>query len=529
LHCNNASAQYVTRTAKDTATNAVTHYIIVPSTVDGITGIEASVTKISGTVAGTLSLQGRIDSLSGWTSISSTTYTATDVASQKFIWPIAVQSFNGFRVQYTTTGTQSSSFGLPIAKGQADNLYFQKITSVITANLTVFREADGTLHMPNGSLLPVLLTCEPTGSYSVPAYLETVILKHVESALVVQSAWSTGAFVATKVTNACTGTFSYVAESINNVTGLQNPCCAGRSAPVITPPYVYECPSITVSSTGTGNVHVAFTAKASTAYIVHLYSNADGSTQLSQTTFTNGSGSAVAASSNFNSLSPGTYYVEVREVGSTTPCTIHSYVLAAPTYVCPSDVVVTGVVDHAHVTFTGAAGKSYNIYLWNDAGGTSANGGVGSVTNSDVSPAAMSANIYRASGTYYVEVRETGSTTPCAIQQVILAPAGLSGRFAFLDEEPPDVEAVSFSATVISFSPGGDATISTTGLGPERWVVFRFPASETSFLHWFNTTLNSGDIPDAAFEAIVTLGGFKYIKSRNALSFDTSQPLKFTH
>lgn len=96
---------------------------------------------------------------------------------------------------------------------------------MITVNLTVFRETSGALHLPDGSLLPTVVTCEPVGTYTVLASLETVILKSVLGVLVEQSTWESGDIVATKIIDECTGDFAYVKETVNDVYGLQNPCC----------------------------------------------------------------------------------------------------------------------------------------------------------------------------------------------------------------------------------------------------------------------------------------------------------------
>lgn len=104
-------AQYVDRTSIDTTANADTSLRGWNWTPDGVVGIEVYVAKFSGTGTGYAVLEGRIDSLTGWSPISTDTLkvlTAT-TGTYKKLWPTVPQYSNGYRVRYVTTGTQSSS------------------------------------------------------------------------------------------------------------------------------------------------------------------------------------------------------------------------------------------------------------------------------------------------------------------------------------------------------------------------------------------------------------------------------------
>jgi len=66
-------------------------------------------TKISGTVAGTVTLQGSLNGTS-WSAVpGQSTFTATDVASQNTLWKIDSSGFLYYRVSWTGTGTMSAS------------------------------------------------------------------------------------------------------------------------------------------------------------------------------------------------------------------------------------------------------------------------------------------------------------------------------------------------------------------------------------------------------------------------------------
>lgn len=78
--------------------------------------VEIVGTKISGTVGGVISLLGTVDEshykaiLTPYTSTPVNTYTATDVASQTFIFVIPNNPYLRYRVQWAGTGTMSAKF-----------------------------------------------------------------------------------------------------------------------------------------------------------------------------------------------------------------------------------------------------------------------------------------------------------------------------------------------------------------------------------------------------------------------------------
>ncbi len=78
--------------------------------------IHALITKISGTVAGTLTLQGTIDGVT-WVTVDTATfvsdglatYTATNVTSQSKVWIVSGSPYLWFKLSYTGTGTMSAT------------------------------------------------------------------------------------------------------------------------------------------------------------------------------------------------------------------------------------------------------------------------------------------------------------------------------------------------------------------------------------------------------------------------------------
>lgn len=103
----------------DTVTNTATAYVSTPRKVAGGTSasttVWVTVTKISGTVGGTISLLGSIDGTNYkaintmGTQTAMATITATD-ASNAYHWYLTGSPFTYYRVSWTGTGTMSASF-----------------------------------------------------------------------------------------------------------------------------------------------------------------------------------------------------------------------------------------------------------------------------------------------------------------------------------------------------------------------------------------------------------------------------------
>lgn len=103
----------------DTVTNTGTAYLgntakMTPGTATSTT-VWVAVTKISGTVGGTITLQGSLDGTNFKaintpdTQTALATITATD-ASNTYHWRLQGSPFQYYRVSWTGTGTMSASF-----------------------------------------------------------------------------------------------------------------------------------------------------------------------------------------------------------------------------------------------------------------------------------------------------------------------------------------------------------------------------------------------------------------------------------
>ena len=89
--------------ADDTLTNADTAYVTL-SLDQSVKSVEGLVTKVSGTVAGTIVLQGKSLDGGSWEAIE--TLNLTDAASQYKIFPITTpRIYAAYRIRFITTGT----------------------------------------------------------------------------------------------------------------------------------------------------------------------------------------------------------------------------------------------------------------------------------------------------------------------------------------------------------------------------------------------------------------------------------------
>lgn len=103
--------------SSDTTVNTGTSYLqLKNSGVAQTVTVQFNATKISGTVAGTVTLMGSLDGTNfkaltqQEVSTAIPTFTATDVATQSNIWVIKNNPYQYYRVSWTGTGTMSAKF-----------------------------------------------------------------------------------------------------------------------------------------------------------------------------------------------------------------------------------------------------------------------------------------------------------------------------------------------------------------------------------------------------------------------------------
>lgn len=98
-----------THASIDTITNTTVknQYAIVNGSNVHFT-IQSTLTKISGTVAGTVKPQGSVDGINYVDIAGQTAFTLTDVASQTCAFPISNSPYQFYKVLVTPSGTQST-------------------------------------------------------------------------------------------------------------------------------------------------------------------------------------------------------------------------------------------------------------------------------------------------------------------------------------------------------------------------------------------------------------------------------------
>jgi hypothetical protein len=112
-----SSLKSVYSLTSDTVTNTGVVYLTSPRMVGAkeTTTVQVNVTKISGTVGGTISLQGSVDGTNfkalntAETQTALATITATD-ATNVYHWRLTGNPFLYYRVSWTGTGTMAASF-----------------------------------------------------------------------------------------------------------------------------------------------------------------------------------------------------------------------------------------------------------------------------------------------------------------------------------------------------------------------------------------------------------------------------------
>lgn len=103
---------------KDTVSNAGTAYLQTGPIADKTTTVTVVInaTELSGTTAGTITLFGSLDG-TNWIALTDSTAvpaiaakTATDVATQSFMWRVSDNPVRYYRVSWTGSGTMSDWF-----------------------------------------------------------------------------------------------------------------------------------------------------------------------------------------------------------------------------------------------------------------------------------------------------------------------------------------------------------------------------------------------------------------------------------
>lgn len=116
--CMNSNAQVVTMTGSgDTITNTETEYIYYKAATNYVVSVQVQVTKLSGTVAGTVILEGSIDGTNYTTIREADTLTMTNTTSQGYLWTFSPSPYVYYRIKGTGSGTMAARiYGYMVSK-----------------------------------------------------------------------------------------------------------------------------------------------------------------------------------------------------------------------------------------------------------------------------------------------------------------------------------------------------------------------------------------------------------------------------
>lgn len=133
-------------------------------------------------------------------------------------------------------------------------------------------------------------------------------------------------------------------------------------------------------------------------------------------------------------------------------------------------------------------------------------------------------------GALFSVIATNAAGTTSSVQATLTVVTTITGFFHYGDVDPgPDLQAGIDNFTYqTSFAITHNANISVAlpvASTPNKYLIVKFPSTESDKTGWSNTPSNNGTIPDADFQSQLNFGGFKYVYSRVAVSMDTSQPL----
>lgn len=198
---------------------------------------------------------------------------------------------------------------------------------------------------------------------------------------------------------------------------------------------------------------------------------------------------------------------------------------SAPTLSIVTHPASQTIIEGDPVTFTVAAtgGITPYTYQWQKA--TVDISGATSSTYTIATTVSGDAGNYAAVVTDAASHTVTSNTAVLTITTPIVITYGYSSSDPYVDNSTAPT--VSNSATT-SIIHNADLSIAFPAAAVDKFLVFKVPSGESTKIHWFVTSLNNGDIPDAAFRAPFTVGSFTYYVTRDAagFTFDYTQPVQ---
>lgn len=342
---------------------------------------------------------------------------------------------------------------------------------------------------PAGQLAAVDLFCS-----GVQADIENVF---INSSFTEFPVGGTGRIFVVKIT--CGLSTTYAFGNKEDLIDLQKCCNTKRNitiplaCPAIPPVTVY---SITGVNLGTASTPVQ--------YVALWNSNADN--QILGTLYT---GLGWQFNLFFNS-------------GNFKPVSLQCTGSAAP--VCPTVTFTNITSDSVQVNLTAVAGATnYRIEVRREgqtSGFATATTGSLSANFTSLQPASLH------HVTVTVEIGGVyGSPCPTVDFSTTAVVQSLVWGYSATDPYINDTTAPTFTILGSSaLTPGAALSTNFSTMPTQQFAVVSYPASESNKTIWADTgsAPNNGSIPDAAFRAIFSVGGRKFIVARNPIDFDTA-------
>jgi hypothetical protein len=198
---------------------------------------------------------------------------------------------------------------------------------------------------------------------------------------------------------------------------------------------------------------------------------------------------------------------------------------AAPPLTITTQPVSQTVNTGNPVTFSvvAAGGTTPYTYQWflnitPISGATSSTYSIGSASSGDA-------------GNYNVVVTDAVSAFAISNTVVLTVNTPITVTYAYSSTDPyvdNSTAPTAGTTATTSISHNADLSITFPFAAENKFLWFKVPAAESTKVTWFVESLNNGTIPDVAFRAPFTVGGFTYYVTRDpaGFAFNSSLPVQ---
>lgn len=146
----------------------------------------------------------------------------------------------------------------------------------------------------------------------------------------------------------------------------------------------------------------------------------------------------------------------------------------------------------------------------------------------------MISNVQYSDGGVYSCVISNGCGIATSNNATLTVTAGLQGSYFYGDIDYYNdlingIDDIPYNGTFSITNSQPLVVNFTSGAQNNKFNGIRYPISQGIKTTWFNTISNNGTIPDQVYRAVITIGSYLYIISRDAMSLDsTTQTVTFS-